>query len=401
MSATERVQRPRDDAPARILVVEDEVIVALDIKQSLQRLGYTVVDTVTNGPAALGAVESQPVDLVLMDIHLEGDMDGIEAAARLRAEHDVPVVYLTAYADDETLARARITEPFGYAVKPYEERELKGAIEIGLYKHRMDRRLRESEHRLDSILRSIDDAVIVIDHERRLSFVNRTARQLMNTDQHQPAFEIVGVVHVARGARTVESDGWPELEPSQFDATLRVSESHTVPVEGTFSAVRDDKGTRLGWVLVFRDTTQRRRAIATSRRLASIVTTSQDAILSVDHDGRIQTWNQAAERLFGYAPREAHDQAIDELLFAGNERIAAELVAHIHEGRPYAIKETSATARDGGRRDISLDVSPMHDEAGRVSGASIILHDIARRKSLEKEVDHLRRQLEDRARSLV
>lgn len=133
---------------ARILVVEDEVIVAEDIKGRLIELGYEVVGIAHTGRGAVdAAVESVP-DLVLMDIMLKGDMDGIAAAEEIKRRLDLPVIYLTAYSDNETLERAKIAEPFGYLLKPFEERELHASIEMALHKHRLESELAEARAKI-------------------------------------------------------------------------------------------------------------------------------------------------------------------------------------------------------------------------------------------------------------
>jgi CheY-like chemotaxis protein len=121
----------------RILVVEDETIVSLDIQNRLRMLGYEVVGAAVSGEEAIEKAGLHRPDLVLMDIMLDGNMDGIAAAERIRGRLHIPVIYLTAHADTYTLHRAKVTEPFGYILKPFEERELHGHIEIALYKHRM------------------------------------------------------------------------------------------------------------------------------------------------------------------------------------------------------------------------------------------------------------------------
>lgn len=132
-------------SPVKILVVEDESIVALDIQHRLRGMGYEVVGPALTGPEALQMAERAMPDLVLMDIRLKGPLSGIETAEQLRARRDIPVVYLTAYTDQTTLERARISEPFGYVVKPFEDRELNITIEIALYRHKVERQLREKE----------------------------------------------------------------------------------------------------------------------------------------------------------------------------------------------------------------------------------------------------------------
>ena len=113
-----------------------------------------------------------------MDIVLKGDMDGVEAAEQIRARFNIPIIYLTAYSDDKTLERAKITEPFGYIIKPFEEREFNSTIEIALYKHKMESKLRESEEWLATTLRSIGDAVISTDREGFVTFINPAAEVL-------------------------------------------------------------------------------------------------------------------------------------------------------------------------------------------------------------------------------
>ena len=139
---------------ARILVVEDEIVVAMDIQKSLTSLGYSSPDVVFTGSDAVQiAVETHP-DLVLMDIRLKGDMDGIEAAEQIRRRLGIPVVYLTAYADEQTLERAKRTQPYGYILKPFREKDLESSIEVALYKHstedRLKRRVRSRVKKLES-----------------------------------------------------------------------------------------------------------------------------------------------------------------------------------------------------------------------------------------------------------
>jgi CheY-like chemotaxis protein len=145
---------------AQILIVKDESIVAMDIKATLQGLGYGVIGTAASGKEAVEPALRTKPDLVLMDIMLKGSIDGIEAAKRIKAVLEIPIVYLTAYADEDTLQRAKVAEPFGYILKPFEGRELRTTVETALYKHRVEAKLRENERWLSTILRSIGDAVI-------------------------------------------------------------------------------------------------------------------------------------------------------------------------------------------------------------------------------------------------
>ncbi|HEY5928213.1 MAG TPA: ATP-binding protein [Kofleriaceae bacterium] len=138
------------ESSAKILIVEDEHLVALDIQLRLERMGHGP-SVVYTGHDALEIAAEQHFDLVLMDIKLKGDLDGIDTARQLRALYDVPVIYLTAYADNQTLSRARMTEPYGYVLKPFQERELKAAIGMALQRHRADKR-RSAQQQLQRFL---------------------------------------------------------------------------------------------------------------------------------------------------------------------------------------------------------------------------------------------------------
>ena len=161
-----------------ILIVEDEQIVAAGLKKRLQEFGYAVPAMATSGPEAIELAGRIQPDLVLMDIRLEGQMDGIEAAGQIRSRFRLPIVYLTAYSNPEVLNRAKITEPFGYILKPYQERELHVVIETALYKHRMERKLQERERWFVATLTSIGDGVVATDENGCITFMNPMAEIL-------------------------------------------------------------------------------------------------------------------------------------------------------------------------------------------------------------------------------
>ncbi|OGW07139.1 MAG: hypothetical protein A2889_10755 [Nitrospinae bacterium RIFCSPLOWO2_01_FULL_39_10] len=138
-----------------ILIVEDEAIIAIDIKKSLMEMGYDVAPVAGTGEDAIHKAEEYKPDLVVMDIVMPGKIDGIEAARQIQSRFDIPVVFLTAYADKETIDRAKIAEPFGYIAKPFTDKDLYSNIEIALYKHKMEKKLRNNldiEHRLNKQL---------------------------------------------------------------------------------------------------------------------------------------------------------------------------------------------------------------------------------------------------------
>jgi two-component system cell cycle sensor histidine kinase/response regulator CckA len=254
-------------ANAQVLIVEDEGVIAKDIQNTLRNLGFAVPVIAFSGEEAVRKAAETCPDLVLMDIVLEGEMDGVEAAKQIRDRFDIPIVYLTAYANDKTLQRAKVTEPYGYILKPFEEKELHTAVEIALYKHQMERKLKESEQWLSTTLKSIGDAVIATDANGFVSFMNPVAEVLTGWNQQdaagKPLSEVFNIINEETGKQT--EDPATRVLRKGFVVGLA---NHTVliakdgmkrPIDDSGSPIKDDKGNIIGVVLVFRDITEKRR----------------------------------------------------------------------------------------------------------------------------------------------
>lgn len=184
------------DRKTRILIVEDESIVAMDMQRRLEGLGYEVVGHVMRGDEALEATARREPDLVLMDIHLKGDIDGIQAAEQIKQEYRVPVIYITAYSDENTLERAKVTEPYGYILKPFQEREIHSAIEMGLYKHKMEQRLLEAKLAAEEGYRAKSEFLANMSHELRTPLnsilgMSDLAREADNQEERDEYLRIV------------------------------------------------------------------------------------------------------------------------------------------------------------------------------------------------------------------
>ena len=172
---------------ASIMIVEDERIVAEDIRITLEEKGYSVCGIASAGDEALRKIDPQHrPDLVLMDIKLKGQMDGIETAARIRELHDIPVIFLTAFSDDELLKRARITAPFGYIIKPFIHRELFSCIEMALYKKELDDRLKHSEALYRAVVEDQTEAICRFLEDGTIVFANAVYRRHFQLDSTDP-----------------------------------------------------------------------------------------------------------------------------------------------------------------------------------------------------------------------
>lgn len=163
----------------KILVVEDEIIVAVNLGQKLKKLGYELVGITSSGEEAIQKAEENHPDLVLMDINIEGNLDGIETAEVLRNRFHTPVIYLTAYADENTLDRAKKTQPLGYIVKPFESDQLRSSIEVALYKNEIEQRSKQTEEKLKGALDQLGAGIVTTDENGSLLFMNPAAEKLI------------------------------------------------------------------------------------------------------------------------------------------------------------------------------------------------------------------------------
>jgi two-component system cell cycle sensor histidine kinase/response regulator CckA len=248
-----------------ILVVEDERIVAEDIRRSLETLGYAVIAVVSSGEEALQKAAEENPDLVLMDIVLKGDMDGIEAAQEMNSRFNIPVVYLTAYADDRRLQRAMVTGPYGYILKPFEDRELRTTIEMALYKYNMENKLKESEQWLATTLKSIGDGVITTNTEGIVTFMNPVAETLTGWTQEEavgnPLSEVFHIINEETRERC--ENPFEKIKTGLVvglaNNTVLVARDGTERLVADSGAPISDDHAILGSVLVFRDVTEKRR----------------------------------------------------------------------------------------------------------------------------------------------
>jgi two-component system, response regulator PdtaR len=246
---------------ANILIVEDERITAEDIKKALKSVGFEVPAIVSSGEESIKVSEELQPDLVLMDIKLEGEMDGIEAAEKIRSKLGIPIIYLTAYSDEKTVQRAKITEPsgfilkqpYGFLRKPFEESELNTAIEITLYRDRLEKRLRKHDQWLGAMLRSISDAVIATDPQGLVRFMNSMAEELTGwLEEDALGHDVRDIFKPLDYKFPIGEDISVTGESGFKNALLTDKEGNTITVDGSVTPIHDIRGDMDGFVVIFR-----------------------------------------------------------------------------------------------------------------------------------------------------
>ena len=402
------------EAAHRILVVEDQRLIAADIENTLKKLGYVVVGNVSSGEDAISKSDQLRPELVLMDVRLRGEMDGIQAAEIIRDRFNVPVVYLTAYADEETILRAKKTTPFGYLVKPFNERELRATIEIAFYTHQMERTLadeRARRHAAEEFKILVDGvrdyAIFMLDGNGRVTTWNSGAERLKG----YKGDEIIGKDFSVFYTEEARQAGHPKrlLETALREGRYE-EENWRVRKDGTrfwasviITAIRNESGTLIGFAKVTRDLTERR--LAEEKREAErheaerVLRESEEmfrllvdevrdyAIFFLDPEGHVMTWNAGAERIKGYRADEIIGQSFVRFyppqdVVAG---VPSRLLRRATE-QGVATDEGVRLRKDGSRFWASVVLTALHDKSGRLRGFAKVTRDITEQKHAEQSM---------------
>ena len=236
----------------KILIVEDERITAEDLAEILKGLSYQVTAVVSSGAEAIQEAEGNPPDLVLMDIRIKGEMDGAETARILRERFDIPVVYLTAHADRETLEHAKQSRPLGYIVKPFHESELHASVEIALSKHRHDRSLLSRERHVTDVLGALTTAIISVDQSETILTINRAGENLTGWSKQEALGEPVRqVLRLAEAELPVEEALQQRSLVEIRDGFLITKSGARKAIAGNIAPLRDSQGGPSGAVIMF------------------------------------------------------------------------------------------------------------------------------------------------------
>ncbi len=388
----------------RILIVEDEAVTAKDIASTVELLGYGVAGVADTGEDAVGMALSLKPDLILMDIRLKGRLDGIEAAAKILEQSPVPVVYLTAFADPETLKHAKLTHPFGYLVKPFADSQLSAVIETTLARAEISGGLKKSRELLFSTLKSIVDGVISADEGGRITFMNSAAEILTGWSEAdalgldlEVAFNLTDEISGARISGLMEKIRGAGFSGSISSHALLIPKTGPgVPIDDSTAVIRNAAGEFSGAILVFRDISERRRVQNSRQKYVDLYENASDLFFTCDLKGAITSINTAAVNAFGYSGKAELYAAGMESLFVRESYEAlmkAQARLRVSQTDPEALGtlELDGRRKSGESFPVDFKLTPMTR-----NGELVGVHGVGR--DVEEKITAERRLVESEAR---
>jgi len=376
---------------ATVLLVEDEAVVALDIASILRQIGYQVPEIQVTGEDAVNAAERLMPDLILMDITLAGDMDGIRAAQEIRKRHDIPLVYLTANADQSTVERARETEPFGYLNKPVSELDLLTNIDTALFKHHMERRLREREERLRLITDNMVDTITQIGADGTIVYsspsVERNYGYLPEDLIGRPGTELVHPDDLTQVLKIITGAIKQRKESITLEYRWRNAKGKYRWAESMFRFLYDE-GRWTTTIVSSRDITKRRRAedaLRESEKQLRLITDNMlDVVSQVDTDRNIVYITPSIERNFGYRPDEIIGHSAVEYVHPDDWPAAMHAIDEaVRAHSPSLILTYRWRGADGEYRHVESLFRFLYDSDDRITSTIVSARDITEREQAE------------------
>jgi PAS domain S-box-containing protein/putative nucleotidyltransferase with HDIG domain len=376
------------------MVVEDEAVVALDIRHRLKNLRYDVAAVTETGEEAVNLAGDVKPDIVLMDIMLAGDMDGIEAAGVIHEKYDIPVVYLTAYTDEETLSRAKITEPFGYIIKPFEDREITTTIEMAHYKHNAERQKKSTEQWLATTLASISEGVLTVDRRRRITYMNKVSEacigvspELLGDALLEEVFRIRDGASENTAREVVERVLRHKQSLASYDVVLELPEGQSMPIELTASPILSERGRVNAVVIVFRDITERQKArqdiIRSEAKFRHLYENIPLGYFTLNENNELTQVNQAWLDLTGYEKHEVLGRVLKDFV-PGEDREAIGIDRPDFD--PREAHEFRINRKDGVQRVVSTRGRPGHDVLHGKVQTYCVMQDVTDKRMVEEKI---------------
>ncbi|MBL0728543.1 PAS domain S-box protein [Piscinibacter sp. HJYY11] len=404
-------------SPSSILIVEDEAVVALDLKMQLEDLGYTVVGIADDAEQAVALATKHRPSLALMDIQLKGSVDGVEVAAQLRRQMDLPVIFLTSFSDAQTVRRAAGTAPYGYLTKPFQIKEVAAGVEVALTKAQMERAERGTERSLAFALQCVTDGVVLTNEQHQVRFMNPAAEQLTGWDLRDAVGRSVDeVVSISIAEQELHSLGHlapaEEVSTQQRVAmanamTLHRRDGSALHIDEWTGPIRDAQGQKTGGIVLLRNASHRlvqeQRLLEAQDRFRSAFDFAPIGMALVSLDRRVLLANEAFARMVGHEVSALIGMSSDSLTLAEDLPFEEERLQELVLGHEPMVQfekrylHADGTAMDGS--PVLVVVTVVREDEELVCFLYQVHDQQAQReiagKAAELAVERMRRQASD------
>ena len=383
----------------RILVVEDETIVARDMQRQLGALGYESVGYATEGEEAIALAGQLMPDLVLMDIQLAGSMDGVAAAQAIRKQFSLPVIFITAFDADEVIERAKMSEPYGYILKPFSDRELRTSIEMALYKFKIEGALREREFQLSQTFESSPIGVAIFSVSGAILRVNPAFCRLLGRPKEELLtlvfYDISHRENVEEEQEIVKKMLDGGVQSMQLERVFVHKDGYQIFAQINVGLVRNKDGAPLHFVTQCQDITERKRAEGQLLKFSLAVEQSAENIIIVDTEGNIEYGNAAFFQTHGFTKSEVIGKKL-KMLDSGetSAEVHAEMWQTLLDGKVWR-GEFINRRKDGSRMIESAVISPLRQANGMVSHYVSVQVDVTDQQKLNEELNSHRYHMEE------
>ncbi|MFO8077628.1 MAG: PAS domain S-box protein, partial [Thermoplasmatota archaeon] len=412
----------------KILIVEDETIVAKDLQQKLTKLGYDVPTTLSTGEEAIQKAEQLDLDLVLMDIKLSEEMDGIQAAEKIHNQFEIPIIFLTAYGDKKTLERAKKTEPYGYVMKPFNIKELHSNIQVALHKNKMEKKVKQHHHWMLNTLQHMGNAVITTDENQKITFVNAAAEKLIGMGKkeliNQNADTCIQLVNGETNENislfsVLTNNEKDKIHSNEIqDIILTSKDGRKMIVDINASSIKRLDGSIDGFALNIQDVTEQREGYNVLQKVSkelkrrvekrteqlretieslekqinerkkaeekakemqtsveNIINSTSDIIIALDSCNRVEYWNSSAQKLTGYKKKDVYGRYITKLPFVNDSKKLKDIIDTVHESKEVISQKLVMITKDYSKRILNLSCAPLHTN-GEKKGIVFVGKDI-------------------------
>jgi two-component system, cell cycle sensor histidine kinase and response regulator CckA len=384
------MMEPQAEPKPKILIVEDEGPIALELSSLLKQFGYTDVGSVGSGEKALALIEKDLPDLIFMDIVLKGPMDGIETADIIRSRWELPVVFVTAFADKEWLKRAKLVHPFGYIIKPFQEKDIRITVEMALYVSKVDRERKKAEAKYRELVEDINDLLYELDDRGKIVYCSPSVELLTGYGVSELTGRVIWDFFEPED-RPEATENYQmvmagQLRPHEYRIRIKSGEIRWIRVSSR--PIRE--GDRVvGLRGVMTDITERKRAETALEqseiRFRELADLLPETVFELNRDGRLTYCNQQFQVVFGYSREDlerglfAHQMVVPEDRDRAQDALQKELNGELIKGQEYTLIK-----KDGTPFPVTIHSNPMIQD-NKIVGLRGLVVDIRERKKLEEE----------------